>query len=58
MLEEIYKTQTDIIDHIRENRGRWFIDKDMEKNYIEHGTISRYEESSTKEDEFILCYLK
>ena len=58
ILEEIYKTQTDIIDQIRENRGRWFIDKDMETNYIENGTVSRYSESSIIDDEFIACYLK
>jgi LmbE family N-acetylglucosaminyl deacetylase len=58
ILDEIYISQRDIISQIRENRGRWFIDKDMETNYIENGIISRYEESSTKEDEFILCYLK
>jgi hypothetical protein len=55
---KIYFTQQDIIDQIKENKGRWFIDKDMETNYIENGIISRYEESSTKEDKFILCYLK
>ena len=58
ILDEIYISQKDIISQIRENRGRWFIDKDMETNYLENGIISRYEESSTKEDEFILCYLK
>jgi len=58
ILEEIYKTQTDIIEQIRENRGRWFIDKDMETNYIENGTISKYNESSVSGEEFIACYLK
>ena len=58
ILSEIYVSQEEIISQIRENRGRWFIDKDMETNYIENGIISRYEESSTKEDKFIACYLK
>lgn len=58
ILNEIYASQKDIIFQIRGNYGRWFIDKDMETNYIENGIISRYEESSTKEDKFIACYLK
>ena len=54
----IYFSQQDIIDQIRENRGRWFIDKNMETNYIENGIISPYLESSTREESFIACYLK
>ena len=58
ILKEVYKSQIEIIDQLKENRGRWFIDKDMETNYIENGIISRWEDSSTKGDEFISCYLK
>ena len=58
VLERSYVSQKEIISQIRENRGRWFIDKDMETNYIENGIISRYENSSTREEEFIACYLK
>jgi hypothetical protein len=58
ILDKIYNTQRDIICQIKENRGRWFIDKDMETNYIENGTISRYKESSVYGDPFVICYLK
>lgn len=58
ILEKIYTSQMDIISQIRENRGRWFIDKNMETNYIDHGVVVRYLESSTKNQNFIPCYLK
>lgn len=53
-----YPSQSEIFPQIRENRGRWFIDSDMETNYIDHGTISKFMESSKKEELFVACYLK
>jgi hypothetical protein len=58
ILDSVYSTQKEIISQIRENRGRWFIDKDMETNYIENGTISRYKDSSVYGDPFVVCYIK
>jgi hypothetical protein len=38
--------------------GSWFKDKDMTTNYVEHGVIKPYNESTYKDDEFIHCTLK
>ena len=53
-----YISQGDIFDQIRYMKGSWFKDKDMTTNYIDHGVIKPYNESTYKDDEFIHCTLK
>jgi len=36
----------------------WFIDKFKNTNYIEHGIIKQYNNSSYKNDKFIHCFNK
>lgn len=53
-----YKSQGDIFTQIQTMKGRWFTDKDMTTNYIDHGVIKPYNESTYRDDKFIHCTLK
>lgn len=53
-----YESQQGIYEQIKNMSGSWFTDKDMTTNYVEHGVIKPYNESSYKDDEFIHCTLK
>ena len=53
-----YHSQKEIYSQIKEMRGRWFKDKDMTCNYIDHGVITPYLESIYKDDIFIHCFDK
>jgi len=53
-----YKTQKDILDQIRYQQGAWFKDRFTDSNYIDHGVIRKFNESSFIEDPFIHCFNK
>lgn len=53
-----YKTQKDILDQIRYQQGAWFKDRFTDSNYIDHGVIRKFNESSFIEDSFIHCFNK
>ena len=52
------KTQKDILDQIRYQQGAWFKDRFTDSNYIDHGVIRKFNESSFIEDSFIHCFNK
>lgn len=53
-----YESQKGIFEQLKNMDGSWFIDKFKNTNYIEHGIIKQYNNSSYKNDKFIHCFNK
>lgn len=51
-----YDYAKDFIEQIRTHNGRWFIEKDMTTNYVEHGRSVEYVKDNL--GEYVPCFMK